>query len=461
MLEALGFGEFVRAMREAQGLTQEAVSVRGGPSRQVVGEVESGQAAGATEATLRKLDAGLGLPAGFLGSVLSCQLDDWSDRLERARRQPVLPTTLGLHGVSGEQIEWPDALLVSDVEFDFLRDRLLHFGDSLLVDVNAFPGGDAETGSGSYFIDRWSARFGADSVRSTTLRAAFVEHGVLDPLRGVESLRQARKLLEAARTGAVTRPVREVEEAAMAALFVAYVAASVGVSTFDVLDRVKGRGAALFDAGAHGARAAEAAADPALRALDVAIHGSWGTFRSAVGLDADYGPHPDVAALYECLGEALRQRREVVNVVARVRGGDGQVTRSALTVWPLNQVIDRDTAEPWMMLYDGLRFGSLPDVWEWRWESAYRSSCYWHVTDSAAARSRRGRSARLVCPGTDTDALIRKRFAELAVGEAAVTHRHHVKGGSVGVLTVAGTDGLTSHPTLFPEWSGTANHHDG
>ncbi|MBI3215367.1 MAG: helix-turn-helix domain-containing protein [Mycobacterium sp.] len=459
MLETLDFGGFIRALREGQGATQDVVSQRGGPSRQVIGELENGQEFGPSEATLRKLDAGLRLPSGLLRSVLICGQGPVSDRFDLARVRGVPPHSLGLHCDSGEELEWPGTLLVGG--FDGLQDRLLHAGQSMLIDVDALPRGDAESGAGYHFIRRWTDVFSADAVRSTTLRAGIFNRGVVDALPAVATLQEARKLLEALQVREDVRwAVGDVQEAALAALFVAYVAFSADVSAFDVLDRIQLRGPALFpaasdqQAGAHQPVEPRSSSENGVSAevLDGLISRLWGKFRTAVGLAADYGQRPDVKALYDYLGEALRQRREIVNVTLP-SGPGGLPARSDITVWPLVDIV---RTMPSLLLYDGRRFGSLPDLWEWCWEANNPRIHYWHVTSTAFVRSSRQHGAKLVRVGADIDELIIRRFAGLAVGEAVLSHRRAFDGGWLAVLTVAKSHGLESHPVFLPEL-GTAS----
>lgn len=520
MYETMEFGTFIRALREMQGLSQEAVDQRGGPSRQVIGDVENGRELAPSEATLRKLDEGLGLPGGLLRSILICSAGPTSEHLDRARVQGVSPEYLALHCDSGEEMEWPDTLLVGG--FDGLQDRLLDAGKSMLIDVNAFPQGDAEAGAGYHFVRRWSERFAAeDDVRSTTLRAGIFNRGVVDALPTIDTLQQARKLLETVRSHANSRwagrvpiPIRDsasstslaipalphVEaiisnvaetpsrldrlaniltgemqrregilnaagypdgragselDAALAALFVAYVAFSTDVSAFDVLDRIALRGPGLFPTTdvqrarwvQQGQTESDEGGASDEETLDGRIALLWGTFRSAVGLAADYGQRPDIEALYGYLGEALRQRREIVDV-ALPSGGGGAPTRSEVTVWPLRDVV---LTMPGMLLYDGQRFNSLPALWQWSWETNNPGAYYWHVTSDAAMRTRAHSGARVVYVGADIDGLIGRRFTDLVPGEAVLSHRRGVEGGWLGVLTLAKSRGLESHPVYLPE----------
>ena len=461
MYEAMEFGTLVRALREMQGLSQEAVDQRGGPSRQVIGDVENGRELAPSGATLRKLDEGLGLPDGLLRSILICSAGPTSEYFDRARVHGVSPEHLALHCDSGEEMEWPDTLLVGD--FDGLQDRLLDAGQSMLINVDAFPGGDAEAGAGYQFIRQWAERYGAwEAVRSTTLRAGMLcDRGVVDALPAIESLQEARTLLEALQSPADSRyPLVDVQEAALAALFVAYVAFSADVSAFDVLDRIQLRGPALFPTiGAcqerqllHAQTDADTDDVSGEAALDGRIITLWVHFRNAIGLAADYGQRPDIKSLYDMLGEALRQRREIVNVTLP-SGGAGMPARSDVTVWPLRDVV---RTRPGILLYDGRRFSSLPALWQWSWESNNPGAYYWHVTSDADTRATGRRGAKVVSVGADIDELIGQRFADLARGEAVLSHRRGFEGGWLAVLTLAKSHGLESHPVLLPG-AGTAS----
>ena len=455
MYEAMEFGTLVRALREMQGLSQEAVDQRGGPSRQVIGDVENGRELAPSEATLRKLDEGLGLPDGLLRSILICSAGPTSEYFDRARVHGVSPEYLALHCDSGEEMEWPDTLHVGD--FDGLQDRLLDAGKSMLIDVHAFPGGDAEAGAGYHFIRRWAERYGAwEAVRSTTLRAGMFGRGVVDALPAIESLQEARTLLEALQSPADSRyPLVDVQEAALAALFVAYVAFSADVSAFDVLDRIQLRGPALFPTiGAcqerllqHAQTDADTGDVSGEAALDGRIITLWVHFRNAIGLAADYGQRPDIKSLYDMLGEALRQRREIVNVTLP-SGGAGMPARSDVTVWPLRDVV---RTRPGILLYDGRRFSSLPALWQWSWEANNPRAYYWHVTSDADMRATGRSGAKVVSVGADIDDLIGQRFADLARGEAVLSHRREFEGGWLAVLTLAKSHGLESHPVYLPE----------
>lgn len=514
------FGRFIRALREKQGLSQEAVDQRGGPSRQVIGELENGHDLAPSEATLRKLDDGLDLPSGFLRSVLMCSGRPTSEYFDTARVHGVPPEYLALHCDSGEEIEWPDALLVGG--FDGLQDRLLDAGKSMLIDVAALPGGDAESGAGFHFIRRWTERYGAwEAVRSTTLRAGIFNRGVVDALPEIHTLQQARKLLETVHShnnsrrtsskriilkdsasvttlamprmphveavisnladtpstmdrladmlndevarrqeildaaGYTNGSVGSELEAALSALFVAYVAFSADVSAFDVLDRIARGGSGLFPTtdvqrarwtqqGQPGSNDS-GISDEAV--LDGLIARLWGKFRDAVGLAADYSQRPDIEALYGHLGEALRQRREIVNVVLP-SGDGGAPTRSEVTVWPLRDVV---RTIPGILLYDGQRFNSLPALWQWSWEANNPGAYYWHVTSNVARRAGQSRGARVVSVGANIDELIGQRFTDLVCGEAVLSHWRGFEGGWLAVLTLAKSHGLESHPVFLPE----------
>ena len=515
------FGRLIRTLREKQGFAQADVDRRGGPSRQIIGELENGHDLAPSEATLRKLDESLDLPSGFLRSVLICSGPHTSEYFDRARARGVPPEYLALHCDSGEEMEWPGTLLVGG--FDGLQDRLLDAGKSLLIDVNAFPQGDAESGAGYHFIRRWSERFAAaDDVRSTTPRAGIFNRGVVDALPTIDTLQQARKLLETVQCHAKSRQACRVPlivsdsasstfpatstlphttlilsnvtetpsgldrlaniltgeiqrresilnavgypdgragselDAALAALFVAYVAFSTEVSAFDVLDRIALRGPGLFPTtdvqlarwvqqeeqteSGDGSTADDAALDGRIALL-------WSKFRSAVGLTSDYGPRPDIEALYGYLGEALRQRREIVDVVLP-SGGEGAPTRSEVTVWSLRDVV---RTMPGILLYDSQRFKSLPALWQWSWEENNPGAYYWHVTSDAAVRACAHRGARAVYVGADMDGLIGRRFTDLAPGEAVLSHRRSFERGWLAVLTLAKSHGLESHPVFLPE----------
>lgn len=452
-MEHLALGELVRTLREAQGLTQDAVHKRGGPNRETVGKIEMEKDPAPSEATLQSLDESLALPSGFLHSIATCRQGPTSDWFDAAHSRAVTrgDGPLLLHCFSGEDVQWPSTLLVDN--FDGLPHRITGTARSMLIDVDALPHGDAESGAGFRFVQTWTELNSEGIVRSTTLRAGIFDRGVLDVLAAVKSLQQARTLLDVVRNHHPAQAtLGNVQFAALAALFVAYAGLAAEVSTFDVLDRIQGLGGGRAIGGNPMIRTRTEPesldrSDRSDEELTALVNQKWHEFRTAVGLESDYSQHPNISTLYDYLGEALHQRREILNV-SLPSGPAGLPTRSEIAVWPLDEVV-RTT--PCLLLYDGQRFGSLPALWEWSWEANIPRSPYWHVTTTDFARSHTHRDARLVCVGADIDALIRRRFADLAVGEAALSHRRSFDGGHLAVLTLAKSHGLESHPVFLPD----------
>lgn len=122
---------------------------------------------------------------------------------------------------------------------------------------------------------------------------------------------------------------------------------STEVSAFDVLDRIALRGPGLFPTtdvqlarwvqqeeqteSGDGSTADDAALDGRIALL-------WSKFRSAVGLTSDYGPRPDIEALYGYLGRHYASvERSLMWCCHQGRGrsyavgGDGVVTEGRCT----------------------------------------------------------------------------------------------------------------------------------
>lgn len=477
MLNTRSFAGVVLRAREKRFLSQVAVQEAGGPSRQIIIDIEHAQPVEVSDATLRKLDEGLGLPAGFCFSVLAAEHGPEVHYRVGERRFAGDPLgrgpTLGFQGVDGEPVDFPAVLVTTDRSLQALSPALLFSGHHLLLDVNVV--GDMK-GHASFLVGRWEAEYGlvddqgAPRSVTTTLRASTRMAAVVDPFDAVDTLGDARDLLDCLGGNAVRR-----EGAAVVALFIAYASRRLKVPGTEILAvlhkrsdiqatavgesgmMVSGRLSVLLEEKTdRPARLAiiadgverdergkirEGAYGPEQLATDLVV--LWQRFFAAVGASVEVA----IGDALGGLGDVITQRSAVSQIVL-----SSDPNMSPLVYWadprPVGDLVG---PSPVLVLYDNRAFGQMPALLAWASSRRHQAATFVTVTSSPVKGVLPGDKAVVVqvsSAGVDDWEVV---TAVQRDGGAALTHLQPGVDGWMGVLTQASGGRCRSIPVFIPE----------
>lgn len=206
------FAEFIKAARNTANLTQDMLSERGAPYRQMQGKVENGELHELEPPLLAQYDSAYGWPRGYAAAVAQAAayssgdltgsvLDDGdrptlADQYKPDRSNN--PPALGFNPATGQPV-WPTRPILTNIGFQTLKAIIDSRAGTTLLDINAVDESSLrDVATGPIATERHRMLYRTAPGEGTLTDISHLAQPIaIDPLTDLTNMVEARRLSQA------------------------------------------------------------------------------------------------------------------------------------------------------------------------------------------------------------------------------------------------------------------------